>query len=84
DDVGAVVGDVGSYSCKMGFAGEDFPRAYFPSVIGRTVDAEATRRLEAEIDAAADASPARPGGGAKGRTTPSAHWGDRARSPGAA
>ena len=27
-----MVGDVGSYSCKMGFAGEDFPRAYFPSV----------------------------------------------------
>ncbi|CAM9858680.1 unnamed protein product, partial [Ectocarpus sp. 8 AP-2014] len=25
----AVVGGVGSYSCKMGFAGEDFPRAYF-------------------------------------------------------
>ncbi|CAM9841187.1 unnamed protein product, partial [Hapterophycus canaliculatus] len=32
DDVGAIVGDVGSYSCKMGFAGEDFPRAYFTSV----------------------------------------------------
>lgn len=32
DDVGAVVGDVGSYSCKMGFAGEDFPKAYFTSV----------------------------------------------------
>ncbi|CBN79271.1 hypothetical protein Esi_0196_0025 [Ectocarpus siliculosus] len=29
NDVGAVMGDVGSYSCKMGFAGEDFPRAYF-------------------------------------------------------
>lgn len=33
--MGAVVGDVGSYSCKMGFAGEDFPRAYFPSVRSR-------------------------------------------------
>ncbi|CAM9575931.1 unnamed protein product [Ectocarpus sp. 6 AP-2014] len=22
-------GDVGSYACKMGFAGEDFARAYF-------------------------------------------------------
>lgn len=32
DDVGVVVGDIGSYSCKMGFAGEDFPRAYFTSV----------------------------------------------------
>ena len=27
-----MVGDVGSYSCKMGFAGEDFPKAYFTSV----------------------------------------------------
>ncbi|CAM9800129.1 unnamed protein product, partial [Ectocarpus sp. 8 AP-2014] len=25
NDGGAVMGDVGSYSCKMGFAGEDFP-----------------------------------------------------------
>eukprot|EP00903_Cladosiphon_okamuranus_P016631 g15339.t1 len=76
DDVGAVVGDVGSYSCKMGFAGEDFPKAYFTSLLGRTVDVEATRRLEAEMDAAADSgggagSPARAGGAGKGKPPPS-------------
>ncbi|CAM9575861.1 unnamed protein product [Ectocarpus sp. 6 AP-2014] len=53
----------------MGFAGEDFPRAYFTSLIGRTVDLEATRRLEAEMDAAVDSagSPARAGAGGNGK-----------------
>ncbi|CAM9858753.1 unnamed protein product, partial [Ectocarpus sp. 8 AP-2014] len=59
----------------MGFAGEDFPRAYFTSLIGRTVDLEATRRLEAEMDAAVDSagSPARAGAGGngKGKAAPS-------------
>ncbi|CAB1112598.1 unnamed protein product [Ectocarpus sp. CCAP 1310/34] len=69
-DVGAVVGDGGSYSCKMGFAGEDFPRAYLTSLIGRTVDLEATRRLEAEMGAAVDSarSPAKAGGERGGAT----------------
>ncbi|CAM9864465.1 unnamed protein product [Scytosiphon promiscuus] len=48
----------------MGFAGEDFPRAYFTSLVGRTVDVEATRRLEAEMDIAADKSSSTRDGGA--------------------
>ncbi len=31
DSFPAVVGEVGSYATKMGFAGEDYPRAYFRS-----------------------------------------------------
>ncbi|KAI2803330.1 Actin-like 6A [Blomia tropicalis] len=34
DEVGAVVIDVGSYSCKVGYAGEDSPRSEIPTVIG--------------------------------------------------
>ncbi|KAJ7614015.1 beta-actin [Roridomyces roridus] len=36
DDVAALVIDNGSGMCKAGFAGEDAPRAIFPSVVGRT------------------------------------------------
>ena len=32
DDVNAIVADIGSYSSRIGFAGEDVPKAYFPSV----------------------------------------------------
>ncbi|KAH7711836.1 cytoskeletal actin 2 [Aphelenchoides avenae] len=35
DDVAAVVIDNGSGACKAGFAGEDAPRAVFPSIVGR-------------------------------------------------
>ncbi|XP_062618900.1 actin-3-like [Saccostrea cucullata] len=35
DDVAALVIDNGSGMCKAGFAGDDAPRAVFPSVIGR-------------------------------------------------
>jgi hypothetical protein len=31
-DIGAVVADIGAHSAKLGFAGEDTPRAYFSSV----------------------------------------------------
>lgn len=31
----AIVIDNGSEKCRMGFAGEDGPRADFPSVVGR-------------------------------------------------
>jgi hypothetical protein len=33
DVVQAVVCDIGSYATKMGFAGEDFPKSYFGSVM---------------------------------------------------
>jgi len=35
DDISALVIDNGTGMCKAGFAGEDAPRAVFPSVIGR-------------------------------------------------
>ncbi|PVF96754.1 Actin/actin-like protein [Serendipita vermifera] len=36
DDIAAVVLDNGSGMCKAGFAGDDAPRAVFPSVVGRS------------------------------------------------
>jgi actin-like protein 6B len=33
DDVGAIVADIGTFSTRVGFAGEDCPRANLPSVI---------------------------------------------------
>ncbi|KAA0185423.1 Actin beta/gamma 1 [Fasciolopsis buskii] len=35
DDVNALVVDNGSGMCKAGFAGDDSPRAVFPSIVGR-------------------------------------------------
>lgn len=32
DTVNAIVADIGSYASKIGFAGDDYPRAYFRSV----------------------------------------------------
>eukprot|EP01041_Mallomonas_annulata_P012148 gene12148-25496_t len=40
DDIGAVVADIGSYSTRIGFAGDDFPKAYFPSTAGSTMSTE--------------------------------------------
>ena len=35
DEVTALVCDNGSGMCKAGFAGDDAPRAVFPSIVGR-------------------------------------------------
>ena len=35
DDIAALVLDNGSGMCKAGFAGDDAPRAVFPSIVGR-------------------------------------------------
>ena len=35
DDVAALVVDNGSGMCKAGFAGDDAPRAVYPSIVGR-------------------------------------------------
>ena len=35
DEVAALVVDKGSGMCKAGFAGDDAPRAVFPSIVGR-------------------------------------------------
>ncbi|XP_041913839.1 actin-like protein 6A isoform X1 [Alosa sapidissima] len=40
DEVGALVFDIGSYTVRAGYAGEDCPKADFPTVIGATVDRE--------------------------------------------
>lgn len=32
DDIGAIVADIGSSAVRIGFAGDDYPRAYFSSV----------------------------------------------------
>jgi hypothetical protein len=32
DNVGAIVADIGSFSTRIGHAGDDVPSAYFPSV----------------------------------------------------
>ncbi|EFJ32170.1 hypothetical protein SELMODRAFT_266988 [Selaginella moellendorffii] len=34
DEVSAIVVDLGSHSCKAGYAGEDAPKAVFPSAVG--------------------------------------------------
>lgn len=34
DEVTALVIDNGSETCKVGFAGDDNPRAVFPSIVG--------------------------------------------------
>ena len=36
DEIPALVVDNGSGMCKAGFAGDDAPRAVFPSIVGRT------------------------------------------------
>ena len=35
EDTAALVVDNGSGMCKAGFAGDDAPRAVFPSIVGR-------------------------------------------------
>ncbi|KAJ1441063.1 actin family [Ochromonadaceae sp. CCMP2298] len=34
DDVGAIVADIGSYSTRVGYAGDDTPRTYMPTAVG--------------------------------------------------
>eukprot|EP00953_Heterococcus_sp_UTEX-ZZ885_P012991 7430-Heterococcus_DN1.PRE.1 len=57
-DIGALVGDLGSTTTKIGLAGEDFPRCYFSSAVGLTVDAEATAAARKAGSSAAAASDA--------------------------
>ena len=38
DNVQAVVADLGHYSTKIGWAGDDYPRSYFRSVRNKTYD----------------------------------------------
>lgn len=45
DDIGAVVADIGSFSTRIGYAGEDLPRAYLPTVIIHTSLLELSQSL---------------------------------------
>lgn len=35
DDIGAIVADIGSVNTRIGFAGEDTPKAFFSTVRGK-------------------------------------------------
>ncbi|XP_046553772.1 actin-like protein 6A isoform X2 [Haliotis rubra] len=48
DEVGALVFDVGSYSIRAGFAGEDTPKAEIPSHVGLVEEVEAMAAMETE------------------------------------
>ncbi|KAI4324637.1 hypothetical protein MLD38_030106 [Melastoma candidum] len=50
DEVSAIVVDLGSNTCKAGYAGEDAPKAVFPSVVG-SID-----QMEVDDPASADAN----------------------------
>jgi actin-like protein 6A len=47
DEVSAIVVDLGSHTCKAGYAGEDAPKAVFPSVIGAVDGVEA---MDVDVD----------------------------------
>ena len=32
DDVGAIVADIGSFATRIGYSGDDVPKAYLPTV----------------------------------------------------
>uniref|UniRef100_A0A0D9X463 Actin-related protein 4 n=1 Tax=Leersia perrieri TaxID=77586 RepID=A0A0D9X463_9ORYZ len=56
DEVSAIVIDVGSYSCKAGYAGDDTPKAVFPSVVGSIEQTGETdeAKPDKEADTASD------------------------------
>ncbi|CAN7058767.1 unnamed protein product, partial [Brassica oleracea var. botrytis] len=49
DEVSAIVVDLGSHTCKAGYAGEDAPKAVFPSVVGAVDGVEA---MDVDVDSA--------------------------------
>ncbi|XP_022134917.1 actin-related protein 4 [Momordica charantia] len=48
DEVSAIVLDLGSHTCKAGYAGEDAPKAVFPSVVGSIDQMEVDDTTSAE------------------------------------
>ncbi|KAL9649846.1 hypothetical protein ABK040_009659 [Willaertia magna] len=46
DDVGAIVVDIGSYTTKAGFAGEETPKALVPSVVGIEYDGQEKSKIK--------------------------------------
>ncbi|KAJ8749404.1 hypothetical protein K2173_018897 [Erythroxylum novogranatense] len=55
DEVSAIVIDLGSHTCKAGYAGEDSPKAVFPSVVGSIDTMEVDEPANNEKDAKNDA-----------------------------
>ncbi|MED6143791.1 Actin-like 6A [Stylosanthes scabra] len=57
DEVSAIVIDLGSHTCKAGYAGEDAPKAVFPSVVGAIdqMDIDEADNGEKNSESAADA-----------------------------
>ena len=51
EDTAALVVDNGSGMCKAGFAGDDAPRAVFPSIVGRPRHQVKTKKLSNILDA---------------------------------
>lgn len=50
DEVAAIVLDLGSHTCKAGYAGEDAPKAVFPSVVGSFEQTGVADAVKAEGD----------------------------------
>ncbi|NXN92618.1 ACL6B protein, partial [Rhinopomastus cyanomelas] len=50
DEVGALVFDIGSFSVRAGYAGEDCPKADFPTTVGLLSPEEGALELEGEKD----------------------------------
>ncbi|PKU85689.1 actin-related protein 4 isoform X1 [Dendrobium catenatum] len=56
DEVSAIVIDLGSHTCKAGYAGEDAPKAVFPSVVGSIEQQEVVNgtKFEKESESMSD------------------------------
>ncbi|CAN0916048.1 Actin-related protein 4 [Linum grandiflorum] len=54
DEVSAIVIDLGSHTCKAGYAGEDAPKAVFPSVVGAIDQMEIDDNTNGEKNSAVD------------------------------
>ncbi|KAL3575137.1 hypothetical protein D5086_023238 [Populus alba] len=54
DEVSAIVIDLGSHTCKAGYAGEDAPKAVFPSVVGSIDQMDVDDMTSNEKNAAVD------------------------------
>mmetsp|Transcript_11786 Transcript_11786/g.16200 ORF Transcript_11786/g.16200 Transcript_11786/m.16200 type:complete len:420 (+) Transcript_11786:1126-2385(+) len=48
-DFDAIVADIGTQNCRIGFAGDDHPKALFPSVAGVTTDKSSERKLHWDV-----------------------------------
>uniref|UniRef100_A0A8R7UQB5 Actin-related protein 4 n=2 Tax=Triticum urartu TaxID=4572 RepID=A0A8R7UQB5_TRIUA len=57
DEVSAIVIDVGSYSCKAGYAGDDTPKCVFPSVVGSIEQTGDTDEAKPEKEADSGSDP---------------------------